>query len=138
MRTQTEAVAIDRHQKTVRLHGLIDDKETELSYDKLVLATGALPIMPLLPGVDLPGVSVVANLSHARKIKDSITKGRVARAVVIGGGAIGIEAVGPDGDAVKSRVDSVAVLLPYKITTKDVSNPEVSYSPLCLSHGYRQ
>jgi len=91
MRTQTEAVAIDRHQKTVRLRCLTTDKETELSYDKLVLATGALPVVPPLPGVDLPGVSVVANLRHARKIKESIAKGRIGRAVVIGGGAIGIE-----------------------------------------------
>ena len=91
MRTKTEATAIDRKRKTVRLLSLGDGKESELSYDKLVLATGALPVVPPLPGVDLPGVSVVANLKHARKIKDGIAKGRVGRAVVIGGGAIGIE-----------------------------------------------
>jgi NADPH-dependent 2,4-dienoyl-CoA reductase/sulfur reductase-like enzyme/rhodanese-related sulfurtransferase len=57
----------------------------------LVLATGAIPIVPPLPGVDLPGVSVVANLNHAQKIKAAIAKGQVGSAVVIGAGAIGIE-----------------------------------------------
>jgi len=44
-----------------------------------------------LPGVDLPGVSLVANLHHAKVIKDMIAKGQVESAVVIGGGAIGLE-----------------------------------------------
>lgn len=91
MRTKTEALGIDRQHKTVRLRDLTDGRESEIAYDRLVLATGALPVVPPLPGVDLPGVSVVASLTHARHIKDLIAKGRVGRAVVIGGGAIGIE-----------------------------------------------
>jgi rhodanese-related sulfurtransferase len=45
------------------------------------------------------------------------------------GRIVGVESFGPDGDAVKARVDSVAVLLPHKPTVADISNLEVSYSP---------
>lgn len=86
-----EALAIDRRSKTLKIRHQTDGKEENLPYDKLVLATGAAPVQPPLPGVDLPGVSVVANLHHAKVIKDMIAKGQVESAVVIGGGAIGLE-----------------------------------------------
>ncbi|CAN2041164.1 Pyridine nucleotide-disulfide oxidoreductase [Candidatus Magnetomoraceae bacterium gMMP-15] len=88
---ETEAIYIDRKAKTVKVRYLPDGSEEELEYDKLVLATGARPVVPPLPGVDLPGVSVVSNLHHAKKIKDMVSNGEVEKAVVIGGGAIGIE-----------------------------------------------
>ncbi|MEJ2641905.1 MAG: FAD-dependent oxidoreductase [Desulfosarcinaceae bacterium] len=91
IRTRTEAVRIDRKNQVVALRSLVGGEESELAYDELVLASGALPIVPPLPGVDLPGVSVVANLNHAQRIKDAIAKGQVGSAVVIGAGAIGIE-----------------------------------------------
>jgi NADPH-dependent 2,4-dienoyl-CoA reductase/sulfur reductase-like enzyme/rhodanese-related sulfurtransferase len=91
VRTRTEAIKIDRQGQLVRLRSLVSGEESELAYDELVLATGATPIVPPLPGVDLPGVSVVANLNHAQKIKAAIAKGQVGNAVVIGAGAIGIE-----------------------------------------------
>lgn len=91
MRTRTEAKAIDRERQVVVVQDLASGEESELPYDELVLATGATPIVPPLPGVDLPGVSVVANLNHAQKIKAAISKGQVGNAVVIGAGAIGIE-----------------------------------------------
>jgi NADPH-dependent 2,4-dienoyl-CoA reductase/sulfur reductase-like enzyme/rhodanese-related sulfurtransferase len=86
-----EALAIDRRAKTLKIRHQPDGKEENLPYDKLVLATGATPVRPPLPGVDLPGVSLVANLHHAKLIKDMIAKGQVESAVVIGGGAIGLE-----------------------------------------------
>jgi NADPH-dependent 2,4-dienoyl-CoA reductase/sulfur reductase-like enzyme/rhodanese-related sulfurtransferase len=86
-----EALAIDRRAKSLKIRNQADGKEEDLPYDKLVLATGATPVKPPLPGVDLPGVSVVANLHHAKVIKDMISKGQVESAVVIGGGAIGLE-----------------------------------------------
>lgn len=93
VRIRTEAVRLDRKRRVVHLRSLVDGEESELAYDELVLGTGAVPIVPPLPGVDLPGVSVVANLDHAQKIKAAIAKGQVGRAVVIGAGAIGIEMV---------------------------------------------
>jgi NADPH-dependent 2,4-dienoyl-CoA reductase/sulfur reductase-like enzyme/rhodanese-related sulfurtransferase len=91
VRIRTEAVRLDRERRVVHLRSLVGGEESELAYDELVLGTGAIPIVPPLPDVDLPGVTVVANLNHAQKIKAAIAKGRVGRAVVIGAGAIGIE-----------------------------------------------
>lgn len=91
VRTQTEAVAIDRAAKTVTLRNCVDGGISAIPYDKLVLATGAQPIVPPIPGVDLPGVSAVATLQHAQLIKDRVAKGKVEKAVVVGAGAIGLE-----------------------------------------------
>ncbi len=89
--TRVEATSIKRAEKKVVVRYLDEDREEELEYDKLVIATGATPMRPPIPGVDLPQVHVVSNLHHARAIKDAISKGEVENAVVIGAGAIGIE-----------------------------------------------
>ena len=89
--TQKEALEIDRQHRTVTIRDLQDDSRQELPYDELVLATGATAVVPPIPGNDLPGVSVVSNLHQAKAIKEKIAAGKVERAVVIGGGAIGIE-----------------------------------------------
>lgn len=89
--TRCQALSIDRKKKTVQVRHLDGGAMEAMPYDKLVLATGARPVVPPVPGIDLPGVSLVANLHHAQHIKDRIAQGRVNRAVVIGGGAIGIE-----------------------------------------------
>lgn len=91
MRINTEVLSIDRRAKTVTVRDLPDGEKEDLEYDKLVLGTGAMPIVPPFPGADLPGVTVVASLHHAREIKDKISKGQVEKAVVIGAGAIGLE-----------------------------------------------
>jgi NADPH-dependent 2,4-dienoyl-CoA reductase/sulfur reductase-like enzyme/rhodanese-related sulfurtransferase len=91
VRIETEAVAIDRKAKTITLRSCVDGATESMPYDKLVLATGAQPIVPPIPGVDLPGVTVVATPHHAQAIKDKVAKGQVERAVVVGGGAIGLE-----------------------------------------------
>ena len=88
---RTEAIAIDRRNKKLKIRNLDDGKEKEIDYDKLVLATGATPVVPPLPGVDLPGVCTISNLHHAKAIKDMVSQGKITRAVIVGGGAIGIE-----------------------------------------------
>ncbi len=91
IRPRIEAVAIDRKNKTVAARSIEDGKEEILPYDKLVLATGSKPVVPDVEGIDLPGVIAVSNLRHAMQIKDRVSKGMVESAVVIGGGAKGIE-----------------------------------------------
>lgn len=86
-----EAVSINRKDKKLQIRYIKNGKEDELAYDKLVIATGATPVKPPFPGVDLPGVFIVSNLHHAKAIKDRISGGQVEKAVVIGAGAIGIE-----------------------------------------------
>jgi NADPH-dependent 2,4-dienoyl-CoA reductase/sulfur reductase-like enzyme/rhodanese-related sulfurtransferase len=91
VRPQVEAVLVDCKAKQVVIRNLMEGREETLSYDKLVLATGSSPMVPDLPGMDLPGVFSVKNLHHAREIKDRVSKGMVESAVVIGGGAKGLE-----------------------------------------------
>ena len=89
--TRTEAIGINPEKQLVRIKNLDSLDERDLPYDDLVLATGATPLVPPIPGNNLPGVSVVANLHQAKAIKESIARGEIGRAVVIGAGAIGIE-----------------------------------------------
>lgn len=91
MLTRTRALAIDRVSKTVRAEQL-DTRETrEIPYDKLLLATGSIPNRLQIPGAELEGVYVVNNMHRAMAIKDDLAQGKVSKAVVIGGGAIGLE-----------------------------------------------
>ncbi len=86
-----EATAIKRAEKQVVVRHLDNDTEETLAYDKLVIAAGATPITPPIPGADLPRVCTVSNLHSAKHIKEMIAQGGVGKAVVIGAGAIGIE-----------------------------------------------
>ncbi|MCP3944767.1 MAG: FAD-dependent oxidoreductase [Desulfobacteraceae bacterium] len=88
---RVEATAINRREKTLNIKYLDDNKNETLTYDKLVIATGATPFKPPIPGADLAQVFTVADLHAAKKIKDILAKGQAAKAVVIGAGAIGIE-----------------------------------------------
>ncbi|HKJ65861.1 MAG TPA: FAD-dependent oxidoreductase [Desulfopila sp.] len=90
-RTATRALAIDRVNKKLRVLDLTSGTEEDINYDKLVLATGSQPYVLPIPGAELDGVFTIANLHKAIEIKDRIAKGKVGKAVVIGGGAIGIE-----------------------------------------------
>jgi NADPH-dependent 2,4-dienoyl-CoA reductase/sulfur reductase-like enzyme len=92
VRTRTSVEAIDRGAKKVRVRDLVRGRVYEESYDKLILAPGAAPIRPPLPGIDLPGVFTLRNLQDADRIKDALDRG-VRRAVVIGAGFIGLEMV---------------------------------------------
>lgn len=89
--TRTKATAIDRKEKAVLVQNLDSGEESRIPYDKLLLTTGAQPIDLPIPGVELDGVFSIANLHKAIEIKKRIAQGKVARAVVVGGGAIGIE-----------------------------------------------
>jgi len=91
--TRTKALAVDRQIKKVRVRNLDIGEEADLPYDKLLLATGSRPNRLNVPGADLDGVFTVTGLEEAVRIKERIASGQVARAVVVGGGAIGLEMV---------------------------------------------
>ncbi len=91
MLTRTRALAIDRQKKTVRIESLDTGETNDLPYDKLVLATGATPNRLNIPGAELEGVYLVNDMHRAMAIKNDLAQGKVGRAVVIGGGAIGLE-----------------------------------------------
>ncbi|WP_028574125.1 FAD-dependent oxidoreductase [Desulfonatronovibrio hydrogenovorans] len=89
--TRTRALEIDRAARQVLIKDLESGKEDRLNYDKLVLATGSSPRKISLPGSNLENVFTVSGLEEAVKIKDSISRGSINRAVVIGAGFIGLE-----------------------------------------------
>ena len=89
--TRTRALGIDRQARTVHVRNLDSGEESRLPYDKLLLATGSQPVDLPIPGIDLDGVFTIANLHKGIEIKRRIAGGEVAKAVVVGGGAIGIE-----------------------------------------------
>jgi NADPH-dependent 2,4-dienoyl-CoA reductase/sulfur reductase-like enzyme/rhodanese-related sulfurtransferase len=91
VRARTEALRLDRRAKVVRVKSLDSGEEYDLPYDVCILATGSRPFVPPVPGADLPGVYPMANLHHAEAVKEAVAKGKVERAVIIGGGAIGLE-----------------------------------------------
>lgn len=90
-RTETEVTAIDRERRLVRLRDLRSGQEEELPYDRLVIATGATARKPPIPGIELEGITTLQSMRDAdllRKIRDDK---QITRAVVVGGGLIGIE-----------------------------------------------
>ena len=89
--TRTRAVSIDRRAKKLTVEELESGAQRELDYDKLLLATGSKPFVLPLPGAELDGVFTVSDLHKAVAIKQRIASGKVGTAVVIGGGAIGLE-----------------------------------------------
>lgn len=91
VRTRCEATAISTENKTVVLKNVETGDVSTESYDKLVLSPGAAPIRPPLPGIDLPGIFTVRTVPDARDIRAWIGAKNAKRAVVVGGGFIGLE-----------------------------------------------
>ena len=89
VRTLTEAVSIDRAKKEVRVRSLTDGAESAIAYDKLILAPGASPLRPPLPGMDSPLILTLRNLQDMDRIKEAA--GEVKHVAIIGAGFIGLE-----------------------------------------------
>ncbi|MFZ5758421.1 MAG: FAD-dependent oxidoreductase [Thermodesulfobacteriota bacterium] len=91
VRTRTRALAIDRQKKCVAVEHLDSGAKEEIPYDNLVIATGSQPFVLPIPGADLDGVYTISDLHKAIAIKERLGKGMIGKAVIIGGGAIGLE-----------------------------------------------
>jgi len=90
LRLRTEITEIDLDARTVRAAPLDGGPDYQVGFDDVVLATGAVPVRPDLPGVDAPGVYGVQTLDDGAAVLAGLT-GSPQRAVVVGGGYIGIE-----------------------------------------------
>jgi len=115
--TGHRAETIDPDQKTVS--GTTSSGDSfQFSYDKLLIATGGSPVLPDIPGTDLPGVEALKSLDDGRSIKAFLADRGVKKVAVIGMGYIGLEMA----EALRSRsidVDMVKpgpVLLPWMKT----------------------
>lgn len=92
VRTRSSVEAIDRGAKKVRVRDLSTGRVYEESYDKLILAPGAAPLRPPIPGIDLPGIHTLRNLQDVDRIKEKVDAG-ARQVVVVGAGFIGLELV---------------------------------------------
>ncbi len=90
VRTHSEVVSIDIENKTVEVRTSDGRKYTE-SYDKLLLSPGASPVHPPLPGIDSDGIFTLRNVADTDRIKQYMQQHPVKRAVIVGGGFIGLE-----------------------------------------------
>ena len=90
VRTENEVIFIDRKRKTVTVRQSSEDTYEE-SYDKLLISTGASPVRPPLPGIDLSGIFTLRNVADTDKIKAYIDSHAPRQAVVVGAGFIGLE-----------------------------------------------
>ncbi|MBC2704449.1 FAD-dependent oxidoreductase [Desulfobacula sp.] len=88
--TGHRATAIDRSAKKVS-GKIIGGESFSFDYDKLFIATGASPVIPELPGFDLPQVMSLKSLEQGKQIKSYIRENRIKKAVIIGMGYIALE-----------------------------------------------
>lgn len=90
VRTKNEVIEIDTERKQVKVKGSDDIVYTE-SYDRLLLSPGATAVKPPIKGIESDGIFTLRNVYDTDRIKEYITKHRVQRAVIVGGGFIGLE-----------------------------------------------
>ncbi|MFG3365281.1 FAD-dependent oxidoreductase [Streptomyces sp. NPDC048156] len=91
LRMRTEVTELDVEGGRVRSRALDTGTEAWTSYDKLVIATGARPVRPRIPGIDAPGVHGVQTLDDGQALLDTLAATQGRRAVVVGAGYIGVE-----------------------------------------------
>lgn len=91
VRLRNEVVEIDRENKQVKVKDLMTDDEYIESYDTLVLSAGSSPLKPPIPGINSDKVNVLWTIPDMDKIITTLKKDDIKKAVVVGGGFIGIE-----------------------------------------------
>ncbi|HET6857647.1 MAG TPA: FAD-dependent oxidoreductase [Streptomyces sp.] len=91
LRIRTEVTEIDVAGQRVRSRDVESGAESWTGFDKLIVATGARPVRPALPGIDAPGVHGVQTLDDGQALIDALEKTEGRRAVVVGAGYIGVE-----------------------------------------------
>lgn len=91
VRPNTEVISIDRQNGEIKAKNLASGEVYAEKYDALVLSPGAAPVRPRIPGIDLPGIFTLRNIPDTRQIKQWIATTGSKRAMVVGGGFIGLE-----------------------------------------------
>jgi NADPH-dependent 2,4-dienoyl-CoA reductase/sulfur reductase-like enzyme len=91
VRLRQEAVGLDLDAGVVTVHDRETGGDYALGFDQLVLGTGAIPVRPDIAGIDAPGVYGVQTLDDGEAVRATVAGEDVSRAVVVGGGYIGLE-----------------------------------------------
>ena len=133
VRVKTEVLSIDTSNKTITARNQQTNKEYTESYDKLVLSPGADPVRPSFPGIGLEGIFTLRNVADTDYIKNYVNHHKSGKAVVIGGGFIGLEMaenlvhLGLDvsiiemGNQILAPIDfPIAAIVQQHIRSKDV------------------
>ena len=89
--TRTKALAINRKAREVEVLNLETNRVLTIGYDKLVLATGNIPVVPDLEGRDLRGIFTLTKIKDANAIRNLISQHETNKAVVVGAGLVGLE-----------------------------------------------
>lgn len=115
LRLHTQALALDPRRQLV--HYRDAEREGQLRYDRLVVAVGGAPVLPPLPGLDDDRVVTVRTLENAITLRSLLDAGRIARALVVGAGYVGLEMA----EALHARHVAVTVVeaLPRVMPTLD-------------------
>jgi len=87
----TEVISINNKEHTIICKKLSDGSEETVEYDKLIITTGANPRIPKVPGTDLEGVTTLQSMKDADYLRGIRDEKKIKKAVVVGGGLIGIE-----------------------------------------------
>ncbi|MBO8127748.1 MAG: FAD-dependent oxidoreductase [Peptococcaceae bacterium] len=117
--TRTEVQAINRDTKSIQVRNLDSGDTYTLPYDKLVLATGATPVIPPFEGLELKGVFRLYHPDDARAIAEKIDE--IEEVVLVGGGFIGMELAG----ALNNRHLFVSVVEMQEQTLAGVLDPDL-------------
>jgi NADPH-dependent 2,4-dienoyl-CoA reductase/sulfur reductase-like enzyme/rhodanese-related sulfurtransferase len=117
VRVNSEVLSIDAKAQVITVREVATDREYELPYDALVLSPGASPLRPPIPGIERPGHFSVRNIPDVEYIATWINDCEDCRAVVVGGGYIGLEMA----EQLKERGLSVTLLeaMPQVMTPLD-------------------
>ncbi|MFC1847252.1 FAD-dependent oxidoreductase [Chloroflexota bacterium] len=91
VRIQSNVTTIDRKKREIEVEDLRTSTKYREKYDALVLAPGATPIRPLLLGSDLPGIYSLRTIPDSHDIRNWIVQSNAKRAVIVGGGFVGLE-----------------------------------------------
>lgn len=123
-----EVTAIDRDRHTVTVKHVDSGNTFEQEYEKLVIATGARAVVPPIPGAELPGVLPLKELEDSINLDGFLAERKPTRAVIIGGGYIGVEAA----EAFRSRGLEVTVVeaLPRILNIVDADLAELAHAEL--------
>ena len=88
-----EVIGIDEKSKTITIKDLKTNEQIIDTYDKLIIGTGAKPIIPKWEGVELNNIHTMTEYYDSIEVKEKMQSGKIKNVVVIGGGFIGIEMV---------------------------------------------
>ena len=127
VRTKSEVIAIDPEKKQIEVRGGDDRVYTE-SYDRLLLSPGATAVKPPIKGIDNGAIFTLRNVNDTDRIKEYITKNNVRRAVIVGGGFIGLE-MAENLHATGAKV-SVVEMAPQVMAPIDFSMAQIVHEHL--------